>query len=355
MTESSVIIRQQPAMISEATPAQQILSARKYLHPPAQQHSMPVRNGLEESRSRERVGDDPHRGSRRIVVADASGDSRAADGSPSLAAHALDPQLTSGGGFSSPMMGPRSPSGSSAKSRNDLRRRRRKAERESLEMPSKSDPAVTDRTGTSGTSCCYSSCWFACDCVCHTGKDTPGCVSEEEEIDEVGTTESCIAKSGKGSRQGREPWAALSRSPGAHTPGEHTPREHTPRKHTLPEHTPREHTSDVYSAFLATSECGRGPRAIRFGTAARYPSLRPDGGGTSAGARGRETNERTRISEYNTRWVTPQIFCVNDAIFWVNTPARRGRGGGGIENWYQEKDHKKESCAAFKCDLRRNP
>lgn len=104
-------------------------------------------------------------------------------------------------------------------------------------------------------------------------------------------------------RGGREPSAARARTAGGHTSGEHTPREHTPR-----EQTPRRHIPDVQSAFLATSECGGGARAIRFGTTARFfRPVGPDGDGPSAGARKGETCEGTG----NTRCVAAQTswFC----------------------------------------------
>ena len=119
-------------------------------------------------------------------------------------------------------------------------------------------------------------------------------------------------------RGGHGPSAVRARTAGEHTPGEHIRRERTPL-----EYTPRENTPDLQSAFLATSECVGGARAIRFGTATRfYRSVGLDSGGPSTSARKGEVCEGTG----DTRWVG----CYSDLAVcrWIRVHTQRGGGGG---------------------------
>lgn len=125
---------------------------------------------------------------------------------------------------------------------------------------------------------------------------------EATDVGGEGSTRRRTAGLERRSRQDHEPSAAQARTADAHISGQHTPCEHAPGEHTQREHVPGEHTPDVQSAFLATSECGRRPRAIYFGTAARYRPVGP-GGGTSAGTRNGETNEGKATAGYDRRWV----------------------------------------------------
>lgn len=155
---------------------------------PLRQRSPAARNYLQESRDHGRARADSYRGNRRHALgADASGDSSAADGNPSVA-QALELNHPEGGSMDSPQKASahlsQSGSGGSSGTVSDVRRRGRRDERRGfLEMPSKpaAAAAITEGVGSGGGTCCLCSatCWFACACVCHTATDVSACCVSE--------------------------------------------------------------------------------------------------------------------------------------------------------------------------------
>ena len=124
---------------------------------------------------------------------------------------------------------------------------------------------------TESTECfhCAASCWFACACDCHA--DTAVVASAAA----AGTD---FGKSVRSRAAGSQP-----------------PRRKRPRKEPgliLAEASARKAkevatvapSADPRRAFLATSECGAGPRTIRFGTAARFDKRFAERHGRGGGA-----------------------------------------------------------------------
>lgn len=149
-----------------------------------------------------------------------------------------------------------------------------------------------DNRGDEGCAHCAQSCWFACSCACHAALAETLSVAAETE-------------NGNATRRRAPAIGPLPRKRPRN--GQQQPRvkpsnqKEDERAHDVPD-------LDVERAFLATSESGARPRAIHFGTAARYP--RPLLGRCCSD--GEDTG--TRIT-YDMRWVGSWLqkrFCAKD-------------------------------------------
>lgn len=173
-------------------------------------------------------------------------------------------------------------------------------------------PAENVMSDGGNSCCCAASCWFACSCACHNVAASSAAVAAGQaaageaaagEAAATGTGEGCAdrrrdARDGCPRRKRRRNGRELSSEPHR-------------RDNKGARVTVAAPDLDVKRAFLATSECGAGPRVVHFGKAARYSALplfgqRGGGGGTpgagaGAGAAGSGEVAGAKTS-YDLRW-----------------------------------------------------
>ncbi|CAM9870084.1 unnamed protein product, partial [Pylaiella littoralis] len=139
--------------------------------------------------------------------------------------------------------------------------------------------------------CCAASCWFACSCACHNVAASSAAVAAgEAAAGEAAAGEAAATGTGEGGvdrrRHARDGCPRRKRRRN----GRELSSEPHRRDNKGARVTVAARDLDVKRAFLATSECGAGPRVVHFGKAARYSALplfgqRGGGGGTpGAGA-----------------------------------------------------------------------
>lgn len=137
---------------------------------------------------------------------------------------------------------------------------------------------------------CTDSCWFACPCACHASLAETSSVAMETER-------------GNATRRRRDTANGLCRRKRQRNGREQPQIRPSNQKERR---MPAVSVPDVERAFLATSEGGARPRAIHFGTAARYPHSLFGRRGCGASASGGDDDEEVagaRVS-YDTRWVS---------------------------------------------------